>query len=159
MRTGFQSAPPIDVAMAEGMRRGEVSVVAGGLQGVERDAGGGFAVTFRRRFAERTERVVVWAIVNCTGPGHRSVVERNPLLAALAESAGLHADEWGLGIAVDTGSRVLDGAGGAWPNLFVAGPLARGTHGELMGLPQVSLQPREVAGAVAGLVTGWRRKS
>ncbi len=149
----FQSAPPIDRLIGAGLRSGDLTLVAGALVRVERAPDGLFAAEFRRRGDRlgRTERVRVAGIVNCTGPGHRSVVGGNPLLRSLATSAGLHADEWHLGIAVDTGSRVIS-VGGAWPNLFVAGPLARGTHGELMGLPQVSAQPREVAASVAGLL-------
>ena len=92
------------------------------------------------------------AVVNCTGPGHRSVVAAHPLLHSLAEAGHLRADPCRLGIDVDDRSRVLDASGAASPDLFVAGPLARGTHGELMGLPQVTTQPREVAAAVARLV-------
>ena len=66
----------------------------------------------------------------------------------------LQADPARLGILVDDESRVIKATGEAWPNLFVAGPLARGTHGELMGLPQVNLQPRAVAASVASLATG-----
>ena len=70
---------------------------------------------------------------------------------SLAEAGHLRADPCRLGIDVDRASRVVDREGAAWPDLFVAGPLARGTHGELMGLPQVTTQPREVAEAVARL--------
>jgi uncharacterized NAD(P)/FAD-binding protein YdhS len=92
-------------------------------------------------------------IVNCTGPGHRSVVATQPVLRGLAEMGGLQADPARLGILVDGDSRVVKADGSAWPNLFVAGPLARGTHGELMGLPQVNTQPREIAGMLAALAT------
>ena len=90
-------------------------------------------------------------IVACTGPGHRTVVAAHPVLRGLADAAGLMADPASLGIWVDQDSRVLREDGSAWRNLFVAGPLARGTFGELMGLPQVNLQPRAVASCLAGL--------
>ena len=40
-------------------------------------------------------------------------------------------------------------------NLFVAGPLARGYFGELMGLPQVSLQPERLAIQIADLLQSF----
>jgi uncharacterized NAD(P)/FAD-binding protein YdhS len=91
------------------------------------------------------------AVINCTGPGHRSVVKTHPVLAGLAEDGGLQADPASLGILVDGHGRVVRADGSAWPNLFVAGPLARGTFGELMGLPQVNTQPQAVAAQLAGL--------
>ena len=60
-------------------------------------------------------------------------------------------DPAALGILVDDLARVVRSGGAAWPNLFVAGPLARGTFGELMGLPQVNTQPRAVASCLARL--------
>jgi uncharacterized NAD(P)/FAD-binding protein YdhS len=80
------------------------------------------------------------------------VVASSPVLRALHDAGALHADPLSLGIAVDPRSRVLDTHGCPNPRVFVAGPLARERHGELMGLPQVSTQPREVAADVADLL-------
>ncbi len=98
------------------------------------------------------ERIEADIVINCTGPGHRSVTASHPVLRALAEAGALRADPARLGILVDGSGRVVRGDGTAWPTLFVAGPLARGTYGELMGLPQVNLQPRQVAADLARLV-------
>jgi uncharacterized NAD(P)/FAD-binding protein YdhS len=76
----------------------------------------------------------------------------NPLLADLSGQGLIAADPYGLGIDVDPRGRAIDANGVAAARLFVVGPPARGTWGELMGLPQVSTQPREVAGHVAALL-------
>jgi len=150
----FQSAPQIDTILAEASTRGQLRLMAATLRAVSAEPGGlRVALHPRGAAAGREVEERVAAIVNCTGPGHRSVVEQHPVLASLAEQDALQADGCRLGIAVDASSRVIDAAGRPWPNLFVVGPLARGTHGELMGLPQVSAQPREVAAEVARLIS------
>ncbi len=146
----FQSAPQIDAAILAARAAGRLEVLAATPLGVA-PVGETLRVTLHPRGAPADQRIVrdVAAIVNCTGPGHRSVVERHPVLRALHDAGALSADPFALGIAVDADSRVLRPDGTAWPNLFVAGPLARGTHGELMGMPQMSRQPREVAASIA----------
>ena len=147
----FQCAPQVAAVVASGQAQGWLTVRA--ATPVTAQAGpDGIEVLLRLRGGRASETVRVRAVVNCTGPGHRSVVAAHPLLHSLAEAGHLRADPCRLGIDVDDRSRVLDASGVAAPDLFVAGPLARGTHGELMGLPQVTTQPREVAACVARLV-------
>ncbi len=144
----FQCAPQIDAALGAAQARGALQVRAARLLGLAPgDAGVGVHV--RARGAAEADVLHADVVVNCTGPGHRTVVASHPVLRALAAAGDLLADPASLGIWVDGSSRVLRADGSAWPNLFVAGPLARGTFGELMGLPQVNLQPRAVAAELA----------
>jgi uncharacterized NAD(P)/FAD-binding protein YdhS len=148
----FQSAPQIDAVVAAARAAGRLSVRAGSVIDAAETAGG-VRVRVRPRGAPvgLCETLLVDAVINCTGPGHRSVVKTHPVLAGLAAAGGLQADPARLGILVDGAARVVRADGTAWENLFVAGPLARGTFGELMGLPQVNTQPRGVAVLVAAL--------
>ena len=146
----YQSAPQIDVALADARAAGRLKVRAGRVLGVA-DTAAGAAVRVQPRGGAGETVLVADAIVNCTGPGHRGVVAGHTVLRGLAEAGGLMADPAALGIWVDGEGRVLRQDGTAWRNLFVAGPLARGTFGELMGLPQVNLQPRDVAARLAAL--------
>ena len=146
----FQSAPQIDAALATAQAAGLLHVRAARVLGVA-DTPDGASVRLRPRGAACDEQLAVDVIVACTGPGHRTVVAAHPVLRGLAEAAALMPDPAALGIWVDQDSRALRADGSAWRNLFVAGPLARGTFGELMGLPQVNLQPRAVAASVAEL--------
>lgn len=57
-----------------------------------------------------------------------------------------------MGLACDEASRAIGVNGTAEPSLIVAGPLARGTFGELMGLPQVNDQAIFVAEEIAGML-------
>ena len=147
----FQCAPQIETVLQDGLDAGWLAVMAASVE--DASAGPtGIIVRLRRAHGAGVRSVTVGAIVNCTGPGHRSVVASNPLLHALAEGGALRADPCRLGIDVTTTSQVIAADGRVWPDMFVVGPLARGTHGELMGLPQVTLQPREVAVMVAALL-------
>jgi len=148
----FQSAPQIDAVVAGAQAAGRLTVRAASVIDASA-AGGELHVRIRPRGAPagRCETVLVDTVINCTGPGHRSVVMTHPVLAGLAAAGGLQADPAALGILVDGDARVVRADGSAWTNLFVAGPLARGTFGELMGLPQVNTQPRGVAALLATL--------
>ena len=87
-----------------------------------------------------------------TGPGHAGILASQPYLAGLAADGRLRADPVGLGIDVDGESRAVDAGGQPQHSLYVAGPLARGTFGELMGLPQVSEHAALVAAEVAASI-------
>ncbi len=146
----FQCAPQVDAVLTRAQAEGAVQVRAARLLSAT-DGAGGVAVQLRPRGETEATLLEADVVVNCTGPGHRSVVAAHPVLRGLAEAGTLQQDPAALGIWVDADSRVLRADGTAWPNLFVAGPLARGTFGELMGLPQVNLQPRAVAARLAAL--------
>ncbi len=146
----FQSAPQIDAVIRSARARGILVVRAASVVSAE-DGPDGTIVRLRPRGADGLECIEVDTVINCTGPGHRSVVVTHPVLHGLAQLGALQADPAALGIWVDDRGRAVRTDGVAWPNLFVAGPLARGTFGELMGLPQVNTQPRAVAAQLARL--------
>ncbi len=154
----FQCAPQIDALMRREREAGRV-VVRAATPIAARVAGGALVVSLRPRGGTEAAEHRFGAVVSCVGPGHRSVVASSPVLRSLNDAGVLEADPLALGIAVDRHSRVLGADGAANPRVFVAGPLARGQHGELMGLPQVSTQPREVAASVVRLMGAGRRRA
>jgi uncharacterized NAD(P)/FAD-binding protein YdhS len=85
------------------------------------------------------------AVVNCTGPDSDLSRSDNPFFRSLLDRGLAKADPFGLGLAVDGEARVIPAKGAADPLLRVAGPLARGHFGEVMGLPEVSAHARLVA--------------
>lgn len=143
----YPCAPMTDDLLREGLGHHWLRVVAGSLMSVERMPAG-LALTVRRH-GGGIERIEAALVVNCTGPAHASVVAGTRVLAALAAAGALAEDPTNLGILTDGRGRVLNAEGSVTPGLFVAGPLARGAYGELIGLPQVSDQPRAVAAEIA----------
>lgn len=75
-------------------------------------------------------------MVIATGPAHGAIIDNQPYLRNLALKGLIGLDPTGLGLHCDRQSRLLDQHGAVTPGLLVAGPLARGTFGELMGLPR-----------------------
>ena len=75
-------------------------------------------------------------------PSSRTQALRQRQAAAEAAHAA------GLGVLVDRRHRAVARSGAAADTLLIAGPLARGTFGELMGLPQVSRDAELVAAEI-----------
>ena len=145
----YPCAPQADDLIRADLAAGRLRVLAGSLLAAQADAWG--LTLSVRRHGGSTEEVAAGLVVNCTGPAHADVVAHEPVLASLRDAGLLVADPLGLGVSVDALGGVLDSAGRPVAGLFVAGPLARGTFGELIGLPQVSDQPRAVAAEIARL--------
>jgi uncharacterized NAD(P)/FAD-binding protein YdhS len=144
---------PVYDLLAEEERRGRLRLLAASLKELE-SASDGVIATLRQRGAPSgsvmRERFDI--VVNCTGPAYATVTETDPFWAAIARSGLVAPDPAGLGIAVDREGRALDVDGVGQPDLVVLGTLARGTFGELTGVPELSRQARDAALA---LLASW----
>ncbi len=149
----YRVAPQVEAAVTEAAKAGRLARRLGRLHGAEPVTGG-----IRVHFG-RGETIETDALVLATGPAHGGVVAGNPALASLADGGLVKPDALGLGLAVDRSSRAVAADGRAIDTLLVAGPLARATFGELMGLPQVSAHAEQVAVRIAAWLTaaGARR--
>ena len=78
-------------------------------------------------------------------------------LSELGHAGWIALDASGLGLKTSLNGRAIGAAGVAEPSLFIAGPLARGTFGELMGMPQVAEYARFIAEQLLGAVDDERR--
>lgn len=144
----FRIAPQIEKLLDRRLAEGSLELKKVSLKGA-RQSGDKIEVDFRNRRNGELETQAFDAVVLATGPAHGRVFADNPVLATLERQGLAHADPLLLGIAVDMAGRALDKDGSSNPDLFVAGPLARGTFGELMGLPDVTNHAIRVASGVA----------
>lgn len=151
----YQISPQIQAHIDVGKLTGRLRIQRARIVSAK-SIDGGFAVTLLPRGATASICQEFAAIINCTGPDQSALIRDNPALQSLGESGLLQPDPLGLGLQVDLTGRAIGRNGRPVEHLFVAGPPARGTFGELMGLPQISLQAalvaREVAGAAGALV-------
>lgn len=143
----FRIAPQVEAALASSSARGQLETIAASVAAVSYHAGR-IRTALKRSHAGGTLIRDFDAVVVTTGPAHDAVIDSQPYLAGLAKDGLVIADPARLGLWCDEHSRILDRDG--WPvrGLYVAGPLARGTFGELMGLPQVSEHAAAVAAEV-----------
>ncbi|QKC80478.1 FAD/NAD(P)-binding protein [Mesorhizobium sp. NZP2077] len=146
----FRIAPQIASVLERRQSAGTFDTIAARLV-ASNDEGDSLAVSFQRRGQTRIETARFDAVINTTGPAHGQALQLNPALRSLAEAGLIKVDAYGLGIATTLDSRAIGRDGKAVTRLFVAGPLARGTFGELMGLPEVARHAQMVAGEITRL--------
>lgn len=147
----FRIAPQVDEILDADVAAGRLEIVAGRILSASPLANGRIAVDIRRRGRLAVDSRNAAMLAVATGPAHASVLASRVCLAHLASAGVLTADPVGLGIACDERARAVNADGDPNPTLLVAGPLARGTFGELMGLPQVAEHAAFVAAEVARL--------
>ncbi len=133
----FRIAPQVEAAVDQAISAGRLTVLAASVASVEADADG-LAVTLKPRRSKETILRHFDKVIVTTGPDHGGVLASQPFLASLAEEGIVAACPTALGILCDREGHAIDTKGEVVDGLYVAGPLARGTFGELMGLPQVS---------------------
>ncbi len=146
----FRIAPQVESVLERRRTEGTFDNIAASLV-TSRVIADRLAVSVRRRGQRHIETMHFDAVINTTGPAHGKALQANSALRSLAEPGILRIDRHGLGIETSLDSRAIGPDGRPLAGLFVAGPLARGTFGELMGLPEVARH----AQAVASEIESW----
>ncbi|WGD29104.1 FAD/NAD(P)-binding protein [Ancylobacter sp. WKF20] len=144
----FRIAPQVEQVLDRRIADGTLAIRPASLKAITRDGDTIRASLRERRRGGREERAFD-AVIVATGPAHGSVFASNPALAALEAHGLARPDPLRLGIDVTLEGAAIGTEGTARGTLLVAGPLARGTIGELMGLPDVTNHAIRIAGAVA----------
>jgi uncharacterized NAD(P)/FAD-binding protein YdhS len=144
----FRIAPQAEQTIARLRAGGQFRALAATLRDASWD-GARLHLRLHQRGAPSGRMITVAAdaVIVATGPAHDTAIAANPALASLALAGLIRPDAVGLGLDTDASNRAIGAGGVALSTLLVAGPLARGQVGELMGLPQVSDHAAQVAEA------------
>lgn len=137
-------APEVHGRIQAMIDSGQLTVAAGKLTSVE-NQGDGVDVTWRPRGSDESERLTVTRIINCTGPEADLRGSADPLLRRLAERGTIRPDPNGIGVDVDSDSRVIAEDGRAQDRLFAVGPITRGAFWEIIAVPDIRAQVAQVA--------------
>jgi len=133
----FRAAPQIDAVLDRRLAAGGLEIRKARLGTVGANARE-FVVELKDLRRQTSKQQAFDHIVVATGPAHGDILRTQAFLEELAEQGLVSLDSSGLGLKTSLQGRALNCADVASPSLFIAGPLARGTFGELMGMPQVA---------------------
>ncbi len=87
-------------------------------------------------------------IVNCVGPREDLTHCNDPLIVQLRQAGLVRPDALGLGLDVDSRSRVIAAHGEAQETLFAVGPITRGQFYEITSAPDIRIQAADCATTV-----------
>lgn len=145
----FRIAPQIDALIEQRLADGTLSLQAARLVRAEA-AENSLVLHIAPRRGLATQNPVDH-IINTTGPDHAGIVSHTPILRDLAAQGALEPDPSGLGLHTAPDHHARVGKNNV-SSILVAGPLSRGTFGELMGLPEVTENAQSVARHLADLL-------
>ncbi|QKK25089.1 FAD/NAD(P)-binding protein [Rhizobium hidalgonense] len=145
----FRIAPQVEAVLDAAIAAGRLEILAGSVADA-RIEGEFILCILQPRYQRQPLERSYDAVIVTTGPAHGGILETQPWLGALAANGHLSLDPTGLGLACTGHSEAIGPSGEADPSLLISGPLARGTFGELMGLPQVTEHAFFVATEIAG---------
>jgi uncharacterized NAD(P)/FAD-binding protein YdhS len=143
----FRVAPQTLLANRQMQQSGRLTHLAARIAGVA--IAGQITLALTERQGQLPRSLVVDRVILATGPAHGGIIAATPALTDLATLGLLQADPLGLGLHTLPGGQAAPAAGDADGTLLIAGPLARGTVGELMGVPEVIGWSEHIARAAA----------
>lgn len=151
----FRMPPQISDVLQRELRSGRVETMAGHLTSVTA-AGKGIEVEINSR-GSKPERLTYDWIVLATGPDQGNLLDHQPWLRLLEGDGLIRRDPLDLGIACDRQSRAIGADGHSAPTLYIAGPPARGTFGELTGVPEIATQAAAIVDTILQMQTSPTR--
>ncbi|HTJ90448.1 MAG TPA: FAD/NAD(P)-binding protein [Acidocella sp.] len=137
-------APQLDAVLERQAAAGSLVVQAASIVAARRQ-NSGLVITLRPRGQTTSIEAVFDAVVVTTGSAPASFTRCEPLIADRVRAGWLAPDPMALGLACDHLGRALDASGAPQPDLLVAGPLARGTFGELTAVAEIARQAVDLA--------------
>lgn len=106
------------------------------------------SVGFMERHSRLERRIAASRIINCTGM-EKCSIGKLPLLNDMLQKGFIAQDALGLGVAVDSRSRVLSSCGTADTGSYAIGPMTVGQFWEIFAVPDIRVQARDVAQRLA----------
>lgn len=131
----YRLAPQVEAVQDRLIAKGQLEFRAGRLV-ASGWHGGAVRIGWRPRGSHATRQADYDLVINTTGPAHARAIAENPALSALTRMGLIMPDPMGLGIDTTMTFRAVDATGRANPRILIAGPLARGHIGELVGAPE-----------------------
>ncbi|WP_170293971.1 FAD/NAD(P)-binding protein [Paracoccus limosus] len=144
----YRLPPQTETVIAGLIAQGRLQFLAGHL--LRAEAGdAGILVNWRPRGRTDARQAVFDRVVVTTGPAQDRCIAASPALGALARLGLIAPCPLGLGLATTASCKALDAEGRASDRILIAGPLARGHLGELVGAPECAAQAKDIAREIA----------
>jgi uncharacterized NAD(P)/FAD-binding protein YdhS len=137
-------APEVEEFIASAISSGQLKIVAGKVQSVERSDRTAL-VTFRPRGCSTTETMEVARIVECTGINPIPHNTSNPVLRSLFDSGFARIDSMGIGLDTTSSCALIDASGKPSTRIFAIGPLTRAIFWEIVAVPDIRDQCHRLA--------------
>lgn len=137
--------PEVIAKVIELQQRKAIRIIAGRiLSAVDRGCAG--MITWINRADQSRQTGEFDRVINCTGA--RTSIEASPLLQSLAARGLIRPEEIGLGVQTDDRARAVEREDGVRPDLWVVGPMRRGTLWETTAVPDLRTQVADVAAQI-----------
>jgi uncharacterized NAD(P)/FAD-binding protein YdhS len=137
-------APEVEEFLASAISSGQLKIVAGKVQSVERNDRVAL-VTFRPRGCSTTETLEVGRIVECTGINPIPHDTSNPVLRSLFDGGFARMDSMGIGLDATNNCALIDASGEPSARIFAIGPLTRAAFWEIVAIPDIRDQCHRLA--------------
>jgi uncharacterized NAD(P)/FAD-binding protein YdhS len=141
--------PDLHARLVQAVARGQVTLVAAELVGIERTAAGVRATLRPRRTTER-QIMDVERVYDCGGVSVDVRSSNNPLIQHLVRTGAAQPDVMHIGLDIDDQCALVSADGQVSQRVRVVGPLTRGRFFEIEAVPDIRVQCQVVAASLLG---------